>query len=91
MRRLILIALALALALPAAASASPSGPALRAQERYYSSYDAPAPLPAAEPDGPWRTIAAGAGALVLLLGAAEAVTLARLRRATWPSEDIVRR
>ena len=89
MLRLILVVAALML--PAAASASPSASALRAQERYYSSYDTPAAPAAVEDDGPWRTLAIGAGALVLLLGAAEAVTLARLRRTTWPSEDIVRR
>jgi hypothetical protein len=84
----LLIALALALAVPAAASAQSSDSAARAQERYYSSYGEPASTPAdaqsaATPDaGSWKALAIGGGALVLVLGAAELVTLGRLRRAT---------
>ena len=87
-RIILLIALALALSMPAGASAqSDVSPAL-AQERYYSSYGEPPSTPAearsaATPDaGSWRALAIGGGALVLLLGAAELVTLGRLRRAS---------
>ena len=57
---------------------------------YYSSYGHPTPLPApttppaaatGDSDG-WKIAAIGAGAFVLALGAAELVTLGRLRRAT---------
>ena len=63
-----------------------------AQESYYSSYGKPASLPAPAParapavasgdSGTWKVVALGAGALVLVLGAAELVTLGRLRRTT---------
>jgi hypothetical protein len=60
-----------------------------AQERYYSSYGEPEPAAApaadaapADDDAPWKALALVSGALVLALAAAEAVTLARLRRAT---------
>ncbi len=62
--------------------------AAAAQERYYSSYGEPASAPAAPPStaaadsNVWKPLAITGGALVLLLGAAELVTLARLRRVT---------
>jgi hypothetical protein len=61
---------------------------LLAQERYYSSYGEPAaaasPAPAVPADdgAPWKALALVSGALVVALLGAEAVTLARLRRAT---------
>ena len=88
MKRMLKPAVALALAAaflaPAAASADKVGAAL-AQERYYGSYDAPA---AAQPrtvtveksgGAAWKVLAVGAGALALGIGAAELVTLGRLR------------
>jgi hypothetical protein len=83
----LLIALALTLAVPAAASAQSGDSAALAQERYYSSYGEPASTPAApsaaSPDADiWKALAIAGGALVFVLGAAELVTLARLRRAT---------
>jgi hypothetical protein len=83
----VLIAV-LALAVPVAASAQSDVSSALSQERYYSSYGEPESTPAAAPaaDSPdtsvWKAFAIGAGGLVVLLGAAELVTLARLRRAT---------
>jgi hypothetical protein len=78
------LALAAALVAPVAAAASRTDRAL-AQERYYSSYHASAAAQpravAGESDGAgaWKAVAIGAGALVLVLGTAELVTLMRLR------------
>jgi hypothetical protein len=78
------LALVLALLAPAAASADAVSGAL-AQERYYSSYGEAA---AVQPrtvtvekagGGAWKGVAVGAGALVLVLSAAQFVTLGRLR------------
>jgi hypothetical protein len=81
MTRMIAVLVAvLALALPAAALAQ--------TEAYYSSYGEPEALTASAPEasaddaGPWRTLAIAAGGLVLVLGAAELITLGRLHRAT---------
>ena len=76
------------LAAPAAAIARSDAAQTQAEEAYYSSYGEPDPLPAAAPApagdhaGTWRLVALGAGGLVLVLGAAELVTLGRLRRAS---------
>jgi hypothetical protein len=81
----VALALAATLLAPAAAPADRESANARAQERQYMSYGTPPALEprtvAAEQDGPgaWRLIAIGAGALVLVLGAAELVTLGRLR------------
>jgi hypothetical protein len=61
------------LALPAAALAQANDAALAAQERYYSSYGQPAPIPAAAndtSDGPGWTLALVGGAALLLAGVA---------------------
>jgi hypothetical protein len=64
------------LALPAAALAQANDAALAAQERYYSSYGQPAPIPAAATDttdtsdGPGWTLALVGGAALLLAGVA---------------------
>ena len=88
MKRILVTAVALALvaaiAVPSIAAAAADDAAL-AQESYYSSYGEPAPSQpravAAESgvSGDWKLLAIGAGALVLVLGAAELVTLGRLR------------
>ena len=84
------VLLALALVAPAAATAtSRSDAAALAQEHYYSSYGTPEATPAAprvttvtvEQAGAWKPIAIVAGALVLVLGAAELITLGRMRAA----------
>ena len=78
------LVLSAAMLAPAVASADTAGAAL-SQERYYSSYGEPA---ASQPRvvtvekndaGAWKALAVGAGALVLVLCAAELVTLGRLR------------
>ena len=88
LRTVLLVAMAAALAIPSQAVAGSRSAAL-AQERYYSSYGSPAasasaaPAPDADDDaGTWKALAIGGGALVLLLGTAELVTLSRLRRLT---------
>lgn len=74
--RMPLLALALVvalLALPAAALAQSNDAALAAQERYYSSYGQPTPIPAATSDtsdGPGWTLALVGGAGLLLAGVA---------------------
>jgi hypothetical protein len=82
----VVLAVATAVVVPAAAGASKVDSAL-AQETYYSSYGEPTTaaqpraVPVAKDDpGAWKVAAVGAGALVLVLGAAELVTLSRLRR-----------
>ena len=94
MKRILALALVAAIAIPsvAVAAAATDDPAL-AQERYYSSYGGSGPIEPFEPapaqpravaaesgdSGGWKLVAIGAGALVLVLGAAELVTLGRLR------------
>ena len=91
MKRILALALVAAIAAPSVAAAATDDPAL-AQERYYSSYGKSGPIESLQPapaepivvtesgdPGPWKLVAIGAGALVLVLGAAELVTLGRLR------------
>jgi hypothetical protein len=82
-RMTVMLALVGALIAPAAASANGTDRAL-AQERYYSSYGEPAAtqtrtVTVEKDNSAWKALAIGAGALVLVLGAAEIVTLGRLR------------
>jgi hypothetical protein len=79
------VVVAAALVAPAAASAGKLDRALD-QERYYSSYGEPAAVQPARTvtvenndPGAWKLVAIGSGALVLMLGAIELATLARLR------------
>ena len=92
MKRILALALVAAIAVPSVAAAAADDPAL-AQERYYSSYGKSGPIESLQPapaepivvttesgdSGTWKLLAIGAGALVLVLGAAELVTLGRLR------------
>jgi len=70
---LALLLVAGLMALPAAALAQSNDAALAAQERYYSSYGQPTPVPAATSDasdGPGWTLALVGGAALLLAGVA---------------------
>jgi hypothetical protein len=85
-RLIALVALACTLAVPAIAPAARSDrDRALAQERHYASYGEPpgaarrATTVTIEDAGAWRPAAIVAGALVLVLGAAELVTLGRLR------------